>query len=63
MVCLFYHFYSGYVKELMSELFTVFTAGKAAKSPTPDFLCSDFDRPNKKKAIKDKQTRFAKYNI
>ena len=59
-VTLAYYLYSGYVKELIAELFEVFTAGKATNTtPIPDFLCSDFKRPNKKTAIK--QTGFAKY--
>jgi hypothetical protein len=51
----------------MAELFEVFAAGGKDTNTTataiPDFLCSDFERPDKKTAIKDKQTRFAKYNL
>ena len=47
----------------MAELFEVFAGGKTSNSTDiPEFLCSEFDRPNKKEAVKDKQTRFAKYN-
>lgn len=47
----------------MAELFEVFAGGKAPNTTNiPEFLCSGFERPNKKEAVKDKQTRFAKYN-
>ena len=43
----------------MSALFLVQVGGKANPELTiPDFLCSGFERPDKKRAIKDKQTRF-----
>lgn len=49
----------------MTELLEVFATGGNATSTDaiPDFLCSEFERPDKKKAVKEKQTRFAKYNI
>lgn len=50
----------GYVKELMSELLEVFASGRQETTLTvTDSLCSEFQRPNKKTAIKEKQTRFA----
>ena len=47
----------------MDELFEVFAAGSSdlKTSDIPEFLCSGFQWPNKQKAVKDKQTRFAKY--
>lgn len=58
--CYLRFFILGYVKELMSELLVVFSNGKAntTGSSIPDSLCSEFDRPDKKKAIEEKQTRF-----
>ena len=53
--------YAEYVKDLMSELLDVFAAGKSNNMPTiPNFLSTEFERPNKAIAIKDRQTRFAK---
>lgn len=51
---------TGYVKELMSELLLVYASGKATPPniTTPDFLCSMLERPDKMKAIHEKQTRF-----
>ena len=49
--------YGWYVKELMSELLVVHASGTDSNSDltVPDFLCSEFDRPDKK-AIIEKQT-------
>lgn len=46
----------------MAELFEVFAAGGRATDTTaiPDFFCSEFERPDKKKAIDERETRFAK---
>jgi len=46
----------------MADIFTVFTAGKNTNSPTQGFLCPDFEQLNNKIAIKNQQTRFAKYD-
>lgn len=44
----------------MSELLRVFANDDCEPDtdPVPDFLCSQYHRPNKKDAIKEKQTRF-----
>ena len=54
----------GYIKDLLSELFVVHRTGgnkgrTKKKHRFPQYLCSNFDRPNKVDAIKQKQTRFA----
>ena len=57
-VFLFFYF-AGYVKDLMCELLEVVAMGKVQPTPdVPDFLCSQFQRPEKITAIKDRQTRF-----
>ena len=46
-------------EEIVSALLRVQAGGKAnPELQIPDFLCSGFERPNKKIAIKEKQTRF-----
>ena len=42
----------------MSELLVVHASGTDSNSDpaVPDILCSEFNRPDKKKAIKDKRT-------
>ncbi len=52
------------MKELFDELLEVFAAGGRGPNTTeiPDFLCSGFELPNKEDAVKEKQTRFAKFN-
>ena len=51
----------GYVEDLMSALMKIVTAGKVTDAAIiPDFLCSEFERPDKKNAIQEKQTRFSK---
>ena len=44
----------------MTELLKVYNSnhGVNPQSTIPDFLCSQFERPNKKEAVKEKQTRF-----
>ena len=44
----------------MSELLVVHASGTTNTSElaTPGFLCSEFEKPDKKEAIKEKQTRF-----
>lgn len=54
--------YIGYVDELLSELMDIHHAGgnlAQASLPIQEFLCSKFTRPNKKEAVKEKQTRFS----
>ena len=48
------------MKELLSELLVVHASGADSNSDltVSDFLCSEFDRQDKKKAIIEKQTRF-----
>ena len=54
------YFSTGYVQDLMDELLEVCDAGETS-SPVavPDFLCSEFERPDKKIAVMHKQSRFA----
>jgi len=50
---------TGYVQELMSALLLLQAEGKVdPELPVPDFMCSKFERPDKKRATKEKQTRF-----
>ena len=50
----------GYVDELMSELMNIHRAESNIGLPMmQEFLCSKFIRPNKKEAVKEKQTRFS----
>ena len=50
--CFFFGFlffcFAGYVKDLMCELLEVVATGKVQPTPdVPDFLCSQFERPEK----------------
>ena len=55
-----YVFFTGYVKDRMSELLVVFDAGKDNTTVSvPDHLSSAFVLPDKNTAINEKQTRFA----
>jgi len=52
---------TGCIKDLMLELLRVHDdemQQHTSRNSEPDFLCSQYHRPNKKDAIKEKQTRF-----
>ena len=61
----FYNVLTGYVKDLMTELLHMCTTEGFIDAPCsiPDFLCSNFDRPNKKEAISQQQKRFNNHRI